>query len=115
MKFRVVFIGKTNAYKEIMEAAKTLNQTAKFQPIGLWLPDDSVEVEVSSVDEGEKFMKDLYDKVHRFPKRYDYVDGDRWWSKDWKTFLGTSVFADRYDYKEQPKHLKDFDKLLGIN
>ena len=115
MKFRVVFIGNTHAHKEITEAAKALNPTAKFTSVGAWFPDDCVEVEVSSVDEGEKFMKDLYDKVHRFPKRYDYVDGDSWWTNNMKTWLGTSVFADRYDYKEQPEHLKDFDKLLGIN
>lgn len=115
MKFRVVFIGNTHAYKEIMEAAKALNSTAKFSSVGTWFPDDSVEVEVASVDEGEKFMKDLYDKVHCLPKRYDYVDGDTWWTKDMKTWLGTSVCSDRYDYKEQPKNIKNFDELLGIN
>lgn len=110
MLFRIVFIGKTNHLKELKAAAQEVNPTARSQWLGICFPDDAIEAEVESVEEGKKLMAHIYKKVNCFPKKYSYVDGPEWWSNDMKTFLGTTVCSDRYDY-EKPvteEHFEDF-------
>lgn len=120
MKFRIIFIGKTGKLKEIEAAAKEVNPTAKKNWLGVAFPDDIIECEVADVDEGKALMRHIYQKVGlgSFPKRYDYLPVEKenkfntWWSNDMKTYLATSVFADRYDYRVQPEHTEHFEDFL---
>ena len=119
MKFRIAYIGKTNHLKELKAAAQEINPTARSQWLGLVFPDDAIEAEVGSVEEGKALMKHIYQKVDCFPKYYCYLeDKDKdWWSPDYKTFYGHHVHADRYDRKAKPRdyaydveeeHFEDF-------
>lgn len=110
MKFRIVYIGNTHQIDELKAAAQEINPTARSQWLGICLPDDAIEAEVESVEEGKKLMAHIYKKVNCFPKRYSFVDGPEWWSNDRKTFLGTTVCSDRYDYATPvtEEHFEDF-------
>ena len=110
MLFFFFFIGKTNHLKELQAAAQEVNPTARMTWLGIMFPDDAIEATVKDVDEGKALMKHLYQKIGHFPKYYAYVDGDSFWSRDFKTFLGTTVHADRYDYVEPvtEEHFEDF-------
>lgn len=110
MLFRIVFIGKTNHIKELQAAAQEVNPTARMTWLGVICHDDAIEATVKDVDEGKALMKHVYKKVGCFPKYYAYVDGDSFWSSNFKTFLGTTVHSDNYDYAEPvtEEHFEDF-------
>ena len=59
MKFRIVYIGNTRHIKELKAAAQEFNPTARSQWLGICFPDDAIEAEVESVEEGKKLMAHL--------------------------------------------------------
>ena len=116
MKFRIVFIGNTGKGKELETAAREINSTANRSWLGLCCPDDIIEAEVKTIEEGKALMKYLYKKVGCFPKRYAWTDTS-WWDDSVKNYLGHEVRADRYEYTNKPsdftypvseEHFEDF-------
>lgn len=112
MKFRIVYIGKTGKLNDLEAAAKEINPTAQKTWLGVICPDDCIEATVSSVEEGKELMKKIYKKVPCLPKRYSYVEGDSFWSLDYKKFIGTEVFSSGYDYVKEPKYTEDIKAFV---
>ena len=112
MIFRIVFNGKINNLKEAQAAAQEVNPTAFTTWLGIVEPDDAIEAKVKDVDEGKALMKHIYQKTGRSPRYYTYVDGESFWTNNFKTFLGTTVYSDEYDYEEPvtEEHFEDFLK-----
>lgn len=109
MLYRIIFIGKTD-YKTIKEASRRLNATARMGMIGLFNPDDTVTVDVDSLDEGKTFMRELYALTGIRPRRYAYADAyDQNHSPIWN-----AVWDSKGDYEKQPEHVEDFDVLLNL-
>ena len=103
MKFRIVFIGSTKRLTEIWEAAREVNETAVRTYLGMICPDDCIEADVNSVEEGKALMKKLYDKIDCFPKYYSWTNGDRFWNDNVTRYLGHDVYSDRFELKKKPK------------
>lgn len=94
MLFRMVLIGTTLDYKKNLDIAKELNHTASISSLGVICPDDVIELKVNNIDEGKDFMKKFFKKTGKWAKRYEYVEGESFWSKDYKTYIGTRVWND---------------------
>lgn len=112
MLFRVVLIGNTRDYANNLAVAKELNRTASVTVLGVICPDDVVELKVNSVDEGKQFMKQFYKRTGHLPKRYEYVDGESFWTADHDKYIGTRVWNDSPAYHNKDKK-EDFLTFFG--
>ena len=112
MLFRIVLIGNTHDYKNNKAAALEIDPSGHVDSLGIICPDDIVEFKVKDVEQGKNFMKQFYQKTGHMPKRYDYVDGDSFWSSDYKTYLGTQVFDSNVEYVKTPEHLEDIQSFV---
>ena len=112
MLFRIVLIGNTHDYKNNKAAALEIDPSGHVDSLGIICPDDIVEFKVKDVDQGKQFMKQFYKKTGHMPKRYGYVDGDSFWSSDFKTYLGTQVFDCNVEYVKTPEHLEDIQSFV---
>lgn len=109
MRFRIVFTGSTGHLTEIWEASREVNETAVRTYLGMICPDDCIEAEVNSVEEGKALMKHIYQKTKNFPKAYAYVDGEKFWSDRFK-YIGHNVYSDRFCHEAavEEEHFEDF-------
>ena len=110
MIFRIVYIGKTGKIHEIEAVAREINSTANKTWLGTVCPDDCIEVNVDSVEDGKKIMKHIYQKIGQFPKSYSYAQGNSFWNLSFTEYLGKDVHSDRFDYRNPvtEEHFEDF-------